>query len=111
MDDWVFDLFDSAKANVYVKNPGLKKNPNFRINLYKKKYASISMKSINTMLLHHFVIGKPPRPLCVDHINGNSLDNRLCNLRVCTSSENTKNRGPFKRGRRKGIGLPTNNIY
>lgn len=44
-----------------------------------------------TVLMHRLVVDAP-RGLQVDHINSNTLDNRIENLRVCTSSENNTNR-------------------
>lgn len=42
----------------------------------------------------HRVIMNPPLGVEVDHINGNTLDNRRCNLRFATRAEQNYNRGP-----------------
>jgi hypothetical protein len=63
-----------------------------------------------TLKLHHLIAGAPPPGHCVDHINGDSLDNRRANLRVCTMAQNRQNqtkvrgkvgyRGVMSNGRR-----------
>jgi hypothetical protein len=54
-----------------------------------------------TTLLHRFIINAP-NGIEVDHINLNTLDNRKCNLRLCSHRENTYNR-PMQRINKSGF--------
>jgi hypothetical protein len=47
--------------------------------------------------LHREILNLTDPNLQVDHINGNTLDNRKINLRACTANENSKNKTkPFE---------------
>lgn len=44
------------------------------------------------VLLHRFLLGTPKNGFIIDHIDGNVLDNRRCNLRETTPQKNLINR-------------------
>lgn len=43
-----------------------------------------------TTLMHREIMGFP-KNMEIDHINGNGLDNRRSNLRICTTAQNQRN--------------------
>ena len=45
----------------------------------------------NWVFMHHSVVGYPPVGMVVDHVNGNTLDNRKSNLRFATREQNCWN--------------------
>lgn len=57
--------------------------------------------------MHRYILGISDNKI-VDHKNGNPLDNRRCNLRICTVSENAKNRAPDNRSIYPGVRVHKN---
>ena len=57
------------------------------------------------MILMHREIMNPPDGMVVDHINGNGINNRRCNMRTCTQFENTHNARPRTDGKSRFIGV------
>jgi hypothetical protein len=62
-----------------------------------------------TLIYMHRLITLTPKGLCVDHINGNSLDNRRKNLRVCTSPQNSCNQKKRSNGKVEYKGVSRKN--
>lgn len=72
---------------------------------WNKRYVRRSVRSNgkrDAILMHRIIVNCPP-DMFVDHINGDTLDNRRCNLRICTHAENMRNYRPKK--------LSTSSVY
>lgn len=52
------------------------------------KYAQANLLC-GTIRMHKLIL---PSELQIDHINHNGLDNRKCNLRICSNAENNRNK-------------------
>lgn len=75
-------------------------------------YSYIANKKESSLRIHRYLINVPEDKI-VDHINGDPLDNRKCNLRICTKLENAWNRTTNKDSKTgyKGITLTKWNTY
>lgn len=65
-------------------------------NRYGNKYAvrksyENGRKNPIHIIMHRLIMGNP-EGMSIDHINGNGLDNRHCNLRICTHKQNTQSK-------------------
>lgn len=86
---------DKGIIKVIIDRASVEKVKNYKWFLTgsSKGYIGTSVNK-KTTLLHRLLLDLPnARRPEVDHINRNPLDNRLSNLRLCTSSENKLNTG------------------
>lgn len=96
------DLADVSRHSWFVNKDG------YAYTTTQRNYA-VSWISMHRMILN------PVAGFATDHVNGNKLDNRRCNLRAVTCSENQSNRqgriqlrGRWPRGVGKTSGSQTN---
>ena len=72
-----------------------KRIKNYKIGVYdfykgKYRYAMVRVNG-KTQYLHRYIMNVTDKHNYVDHINGNTLDCRRCNMRVCTNQQNQWN--------------------
>jgi len=70
-----------------------------KTNKYKKK----------NIFLHRLIMNLKKGEIC-DHINGNGLDNRKSNLRLCSYQQNNMNRKSWKNSTSKFKGISWNKL-
>lgn len=75
--------------SVKVDDDDYKKYSHLRWHLSDTGYAVRRTNGETTRL--HRLIMNCPEGMVVDHLNGDRLDCRKCNMRVCTQGENVKN--------------------
>lgn len=83
--------FDEVDAEIILS---CKWNParNGHCKTFYASTRSIRSKNGHTVQMHRVIMGDP-EGMEVDHIDGNGLNNRRNNLRICTRLQNSRNQG------------------
>jgi len=99
-----------GKGNVaYVDNEDYEKLLKFKWRLSKECNTCYAVCNYSTgdgkqhTLRMHREIMKHPKGFEIDHINHNGLDNRKKNLRICTRSQNARNRRGINKNNESGL--------
>lgn len=90
-------ILSGKKANgksAKVDDDDYKKYNHLRWHLSDTGYA-VRRNNGETIRLHRLIMNCP-EGMVVDHLNGDTLDNRKCNLRICTQLDNARNRHNVK---------------
>lgn len=79
VDDEDFEYLSQWKWSAY-------KAKNNKFYAHRKEFGN------KTVIMHRLIMKAKGREVQIDHINNNGLDNRRCNLRLATNSQNGFNK-------------------
>ena len=86
----IYDRKGNEKARALIDIEDVDKVKIYKWSLNGRGYVMCRING-KRISLHRFIMNCPEN-MVVDHINHNKLDNRKCNLRICTQSQNTMNK-------------------
>ena len=84
----LYDRQGNEKCRAIIDLDDIEKIKNYKWSLKGNGYIATGH---NGLLLHKLITNTNKDEI-VDHINRNKLDNRKCNLRICTYSQNQMNK-------------------
>jgi hypothetical protein len=85
-------LIDKEDEMLLKKHTWNVDNGGYVVSNINKKYTQLPRFLLN-----------PPEDKEIDHINRNPLDNRRCNLRICSHEENSRNRNDGRTKKFRGV--------
>lgn len=92
------DRFESTLTYNFRNGESLEVRPSsFAWHACKNRNYYYAVSSQTKLSLHR-LLTQAPSGRVVDHIDGDTMNNRLCNLRVCTIAENAMNCRKYSRG-------------
>lgn len=87
----LYDKYDMKISETFIDIEDIDRVKQYSWGLNTQGRHTHYCKSNNVGPLHRFLLNVTDSNLVVDHINHNGLDNRKCNLRICTNQQNICN--------------------
>lgn len=92
------DVLISGKYKMIIDEECYEKIAGYSLHVNSKGYAEVRFtenKKLKSILIHRVVVSAGKNEI-VDHVNGNTLDNRKENLRIVTRNQNMQNCKTYK---------------
>lgn len=91
----LYDRFGKLNGYSKIDIEDIDKVRIYKVGLHSEykgnRYAQLTIKRGNQIYLHKFIMNYFGKEYDIDHINGDGLDNRKCNLRIVTHKVNNQN--------------------